>query len=131
MRPRCWPRCARPVDQRPREQRVDADAGTDPGPLPIVQGPSRLSVIGGAVMSSNNVSPKEQAELEQAAADFDRAMDALYDAEATLDLLQTVWTANAKNVELGTDHVGTPINALRALQRHLQRAREAMEHGAG
>ena len=67
-----------------------------------------------------------QAELEQAAADFDRAMDAIVDAEATLDLLQTVWTANAT-----TDHVGTTINALRALQRHLSRAREAMEHGAG
>lgn len=81
---------------------------------------------------SDNVSPKEQAELEQAAADFDCAMDAIYDAEATLDLLQTVWTANVKpSMELGTDHVGTPINALRALQRHLKRAREAMERGAG
>jgi len=79
------------------------------------------------------MSPKEnKAELEQAAADFDRAMDSILDAETTLDLLQTLVIANQDTrIELGTDSPSAVLNALRSMQRDLKRAREAMERGAG
>jgi hypothetical protein len=64
--------------------------------------------------------------------DRERAMDAIVDAETTLDLLQALWTANDdSSIDLGTDCPGTALNTLRALQRHLRRAREALEHSEG
>lgn len=85
-------------------------------------------------MSDNST----QAELEQAAADFDRAMDAIVDAATTVDLLQALYEARPrphgaepKPLELGTDDEHAAGNALRAVQRHLKRAREALERGAG
>ena len=74
------------------------------------------------------MSPKARAEVVV----LERAMDAIYDAEATLDLQQTLWTANqdAGPLKLGMDYEHTAEPSARR-KRYLKRAREAVERVEG